>query len=212
MKFRLLFLLLIASISSLIAQDWEQQFSKEGVSVWTRKISWSDYKEFKGETTVNGSLNEILSILDDINCYTKWVYNCIEAKQIKRESAFRGIRYTAIKAPWPVTDRDVVFEYTVSQNRTTKVVNIKLIGIKGVVPEKGRVRMTYMIGNYQLTPIGKNKTKVIFQSHNDPAGSVPTSIVNKMITDTPYNTLLNLKTLIKSGNYRKQVFNEIIEF
>lgn len=212
MKFRLLFLLLIASISSLIAQDWEQQFSKEGVSVWTRKISWSDYKEFKGETTVNGSLNEILSILDDINCYTKWVYNCIEAKQIKRESAFRGIRYTAIKAPWPVTDRDVVFEYTVSQNRTTKVVNIKLIGIKGVVPEKGRVRMTYMIGNYQLTPIGKNKTKVIYQSHNDPSGSVPTSIVNKMITDTPYNTLLNLKTLIKSGNYRKQVFNEIIEF
>lgn len=212
MKFRFTLIILWATISSLFAQNWEPQICKEGVTVWTRKISWSDYKEFKGETIINGSLNDILSVFDDISSYTKWIYNCIEAKQIKRESAKRGIRYTAIKAPWPVSDRDVVFEYTVSQNINTKTVSVKLIGIKGVVPDCGRVRMTYMISSYEFTPVDKNKIKVIYQSHNDPAGSVPKSIVNTMITDTPFYTLLKLRELVKSGNYHKQIFKEIIEF
>lgn len=212
MKIRFTLFLIVVTISSLFAQNWEQKTHKDGITVWTRKVNQSDFKEFKGETIINGSLSDILSVFDDINCYTKWIHNCIEAKQVKRESAMKGTRYTAIKTPWPVSDRDVVFDYTVTQNRATKVVTSKLVGVKGGVPDKGRVRMTYMVGSYELTPIGKNKTKVAFQSHNDPAGKVPTSLVNQMITDTPYHTLIKLRALVHSGNYHKQIFKEITEF
>jgi hypothetical protein len=212
MKIRFTLIILFTTITSLFSQTWEQALSKDAITVWTRKVSWSEYKEFKGETTINANLNNILSVFDDLTTYTKWVHNCIEATQIKRESSSRGTRYIAIKSPWPVSNRDVVFEYTVSQNRATKVVNLKLIAVKGVVPDKGRVRMTYMISNYELTPLSKTKTKVIYQSHNDPAGSVPTAIINKTLTDTPYYTLLKLKQVIASGNYKKQIFKEIIEF
>lgn len=212
MKIRFTIIILFTTITSLFSQTWEQVLSKDAITIWTRKVSWSEYKEFKGETTINANLNTILSVFDDLTTYTKWVHNCIEATQIKRESSSRGTRYIAIKSPWPVSDRDVVFEYTVSQNRTTKVVNLKLIAVKGVVPDKGRVRMTYMISNYELTPLNKNKTKVIYQSHNDPAGSVPTAIINKTLTETPYNTLHKLKQVIASGKYKKQIFKEILEF
>ncbi len=211
MKIRFTIIILFATLSSLVAQNWEQEFTKDGVTVWTRKKSWSAYKEFKGEVVINANLCSILSVFDDINTYTKWLYNCIEAKQINQESKTKGVRYTAIKAPWPVSDRDIVFQYYVTQNKATKSVTLGLKGIKGMVPDCGRVRMTYMIGSYELIPLAKNKTKVIYQSHNDPAGSVPTAIINKTITETPYNTLLNLRKLVVSGNYKKQVYQEITE-
>jgi hypothetical protein len=211
MKLKLFVLFLLIS-PTIFAQNWEQALSKDGITIWTRKISWSDYKEFKGETIINSNLENILSVFDDLSTYKDWVYNCISSEQIKRESLFRGTRYIAIKAPWPVKDRDVVFEYTVSQNKTTKVLTIKMIAIKGVVPDRGRVRMTFMIGSYEFTPIAKNKTKVVYLSHNDPAGSVPTAIINKTITDTPYYTLFNLKNVIASGKFKKQTHKEILEY
>ncbi len=211
MKIRFTLLFLLATVSSIFAQSWEQEFSKDGVTVWTRKISWSKYKEFKGEVIINENLNNILSVFDDISTYTTWIYNCIDAQQVKKESTTRGIRYTAIKAPWPISDRDVVFQYYVTQNKTTKSVTLGLKGIKGVVPDRGRVRMTYMISSYELIPLAKNKTKVIYQSHNDPAGNVPTIVINKTITDTPYYTLLKLRQIATSGSYKKQVFKEITE-
>lgn len=212
MKIGFTFLLLWASIVGVVGQNWEQAMQKEGVTVWTRKLNWSQYKEFKGETVINSGLSDILSVFDDVTTYTHWIHNCIEALQISRESAFRGVRYTAIKAPWPVSDRDVVFKYTISQDPISKVVTLKLIGQKGLLPDKGRVRMTYMISSYQFIPLSKKETKVIYQSHNDPAGSIPTALINKMITETPFNTLVKLRKFVTSGNYKKQLFKEIKEF
>lgn len=212
MKIRFTFLILFATISALFAQNWDQVLSKDGITVWTRTVSWSDYKEFKGETIINSNLENIISVFDDISTYTKWVHNCIVAEQIKRESDFRGTRYTAIKAPWPVKDRDVVFDYTVTQNRTTKAVSLKLIAKKGIIPDRGRVRMTYMISSYEIIPLDKSRIKVIYQSHNDPAGSVPTAIVNQTLTDTPYYTLLNLKKVIASGKFKKTVHKGLLEY
>jgi len=207
-----LFVILIINSTSIYSQAWEQELNKNNITVWTRKLSWSAYKEFKAETTINSTLSDILSVFDDISNYPSWVYNCISTDIISKESIYKGTVYIAIKAPWPVSDRDMVYQYSASQNATTKAIIIRMKAIKSNYPIKGKVRMTFMIGSYELIPIAKNKVKVVYQSHNDPSGEIPKAIVNKMITDTPYNTLLNLRTLVESKKFKKQIYKEVIEF
>lgn len=212
MRIRLTLILLIITTPTLFAQNWNQALSKEGITVWTRDVSGSDYKEFKSEVIINGTLNNIISIFEDLSTYPKWIHNCIEAEQIQKKGPLHGIRYTAIKSPWPITDRDVVFEYTVLQSKSSKIISIKLNSIKGLVPDRGRVRITQMISNYTLTPLTKNLTKITYQSHNNPAGNIPPSLANKSFTENPYHTLFKLRQLIASGNYKKQIFKEITEY
>ena len=195
----------------LFSQEWNLEFEKNGIKVYTRKLDWSKIKEFKGETIINTNLGSIVSVFDDVNNYTKWVYNCVEAYRLKKESDFKGYIYTAIKTPWPVTNRDVVYQYSVSQNKTTKEVSFNVLAVKGMIPDKGNVRMTYMKSSYLLTPLDKNKVKVVFQNHSDPAGDVPESIINMFIKDTPYYTLLNLKRMIESPSFKKQFNDKILE-
>lgn len=204
---------LFALIQNVIfAQDWKLEMDKNNVKVWTRKLDWSNVKEFKGETIINSNLGSIVFVFDDVNNYTKWVYNCYESYRVKRESDFKGYIYTAIKTPWPVTNRDIVYQYSVSQNKTTKEVSFNVMAVKGMVPDKGNVRMTYMKSSYILTPIDKNRVKVVFQNHSDPAGDVPQSVLNMFITDTPYYTLLNLKKLIESPSFKRQTNKNILDF
>lgn len=212
LKIRLLLLnLLLVSSINIFSQNWKFEFEKDGVKVWTRKLDWSAIKEFKGETTINTNLGSVLYVLDDVENYPKWVYNCIQAYRVRKDSDYKGFIYSAIKTPWPVTNRDMVYQYSVSQNKTTLEVTLNVMAVKGMVPDKGFVRMTYMKSSYTLTPIEKNKVKVVFQNHSDPAGDVPLSIVNKFITDTPYYTLLNLRKMIENPHFKKHYNDKVKE-
>lgn len=210
-KYLLFFAVFSLSFYPLIAQNWNLEFDKDGIKVYTRKLDWSKIKEFKGETIINTNLGSIVYVMDDVNNFTKWVYNCKEAYRVRKDNDFKGYIYTVIKTPWPVTNRDVVYQYVVSQNKTTKEVSLNVLAVSGMVPDKGNVRMTYMKSSYLLTPLDKNRVKVVFQNHSDPAGDVPMSVLNMFITDTPYYTLLNLKRMIESPSFKKQYNDKILE-
>lgn len=207
----LLLVILFVGIFEVYSQNWVLEFEKNGIKVWTRKLDWSQIKEFKGETIINTNLGSIVYVLDDVNNYPTWVYNCIESYRVKKENDFKGYIYNVIKTPWPVKNRDFVYQYSVSQNKTTLVVSINTLAVKGMVPDKGYVRMTYVKSSYVLTPLDKNRVKVVFQNHSDPAGDVPQSIINMFITETPYYTLSNLRKMIESPNFKKHYNDNILE-
>jgi hypothetical protein len=192
-------------------QAWELKENKNGVKVYTRDVAGSDVEEFKGETTVKTNLGSLLSIMDDFKNYPTWAYNCPFAERVKKISVSEGIAYTVLKTPWPVTDRDLVTHYVITQNPKTKIVVLKMDAVKGYVPDKGNVRMTYLKGFYQFTPMKNGYVQIIYQVHSDPGGSVPTSIINMFIIDTPYNSLLNLKNKVENPKFVKTYRKEIVE-
>ncbi|NVO01455.1 MAG: START domain-containing protein [Bacteroidetes bacterium] len=194
------------------AQAWELKENKNGVKVYTREVPGSDCDEFKGEVTVKTNLASLINIMDDFKNYPNWAYNCTYAEKVKKVSVSEGYAYSVLKTPWPVTDRDLVVHYVITQNPKTKVVTLKMDGVKGFVPDKGNVRMTYLKGFYQFTPIKNGYVQIVYQVHSDPAGSVPTSVVNSFVEDTPFNTLLNLKNKVENPKFVKTYRKEIVEF
>jgi hypothetical protein len=193
------------------AQNWNLEFDKNGVKVWTRKLDWSKIKEFKGETIINSNLGSIIYVLDDTDNFPKWVYNCYEAKRLKKESEFRGVIYTAIKLPWPAKNRSVTYQYVATQDKATKVITLNMMSTKDIIKDDGNVRMTYMKSSYLITPLSANRVKIAFQSHADPAGDLPQSVINMFLIETPYQTLLNLKKIIESPGFKKQYLDHVEE-
>lgn len=194
------------------AQKWDLKVDKEGVKVYTRSIKGSNVQEFKGEVVVKSNMGSILSLIDSISEYPKWMHNCGFAQRLKKISPGSGYSYYVVDAPWPVTDRDACTFYNVTQDTSSKVVTVKIKGVKDYIPPKpDRVRIPKVEGMWQLVPLARGVTKIVYQVHSEIGGYVPAVLVNAYITDTPYYNLLHIKNLVESPLYQKREMKLIKE-
>ena len=62
---------------------------------------------------------------------------------------------------------------------------------------KGVVRIPYLDGFWLLEKIDDNKTKVTYQVHADPGGTIPAWLANATAVNNPYETLRNMRVNIE---------------
>jgi hypothetical protein len=206
--------LVIVSLISFnsFSQKWNLRADKDGIKVYTRGIESSNFQEFKAEVIVKSNLSGVLMLLDSISEYPKWMKNCSFAERLKKISKGSGYSYYIIKAPWPVSDRDACVYFKMNQDTSTKIVTITLKGIKDFSPIKsGYVRVPSLNGFWQLTPLSKGITKVVYQVHCDIGGYIPAAIVNAYITEAPLYNLSNLKKIVESPLFPKAIWGNVKE-
>jgi len=193
--------------------DWKVALEKDAVRVWTREASDSKFKEYKGEILVKSTLSCLVATLDDVDNQKNWLYDCDESKRLKTISKTEGINYFVQTAPWPVTYRDIVIQYKLTQDEKTKVVVIEMTGKKDYIPEKeDYVRVPTFKGRWEFTPISKGIIKVVYQAHSETGGSVPAAIANAACVDIPFNTLKNFKLEIEKPKYKNAVIEGLKEY
>lgn len=88
--------------------DWELITDKENISIYTRLTDVSPIKQLKVKTVFETDIQTLLSILNDVENYPKWVYKCIEAERLHTISSGEFYYRTVSDLPWPVSDRDVI--------------------------------------------------------------------------------------------------------
>jgi hypothetical protein len=216
MNCRKLFLLLAVPVFLSLnstGQPWNLKLDKAGIKVYTRSVTGSNVQEFKGEVVAKSNMATILGVIDSIVEYPKWMYECTYAERVKKINRESGYIYTVIHSPWPLSDRDLNTYYQVKQDSLSKVITVAMKGVKDYLPEKKDiVRIPAMTGFWQLIPVAKGVTKIVYQVHCESGGSVPASIVNAYITDTPYFNLLNLRKIVESPLYPKKNIADVKEF
>ncbi len=204
----LLFLLLLSPAN----ETWVVRKSKNNISVYTRSVFTSDYKEIKITTKVKASLSTVVKALSDVDHYTDWIYNCYSATLIKKVSDSDIITYQMLKVPWPVTDRDVVSHCRIYQDSKTKVVTISSDIVHGLIPEKDDfVRVKDFHSKYILTPQNDGFVDINYEMGTDPGGIVPAWLVNLVIVNAPYSTQENLNKLIQNPRYKTGGLSFIID-
>ncbi|HON79469.1 MAG TPA: START domain-containing protein [Spirochaetota bacterium] len=191
-----LLVVLMAATSGVVfsASNWTKEFTKNGISVYTRPIEGSSFKEFKGVGMIPASMEACQKVLMDIPNLTRWMPDCISAKLLSSSNGGSSvITYNETKTPWPVSNRDVVSQskVVVTNDRITHY--ITAINRPDLAPLKsGNVRMTKMTAQWTLIRKGP-KTLAIYQVRADPGGSLPAWLANKSSRDLPLNTLIGLK-------------------
>ncbi len=155
----------------------------------------SSFDEFKGVTILpDVTLNDVLNIILDVENYDELFPDCINPKILKREGNWYDIHYVQTNGPFPVKDRDSVFEQWTEIDRNGKHARITLKPLPDYIPEKeNMVRIRKGTGFWDLTEDDHKNVTVTYQFHGEPGGNIPSWLANTFVVSHPFETLKNLK-------------------
>ncbi len=194
--------ILASSTVFAINDSWSIEQENNGISIASREIDGSNFREFRAEMTLETKIDTIIAIFHDPNSFTQWVHQCSKAEIVQQNSFLDVIVYQVSNMPFLVTDRDIVIHDVYSYSNDYKEWTIDVKAIEGFVPVTDNVRITQSQGAYKLTQINDSEVKIVWTQHADPAGALPSWLVNSLIVDLPYETLNNLRELTKEEQYK----------
>lgn len=198
-------LLALAGPVPAIAGDDRLVIDRQQVKVWTVAEPGAPLRGFRAVTTVRSSLSGLVSLLMDTAAAPAWVYRTERMQLLHSDERAGTFTVLAEMDFWPLPDRDVVVEGKVSQDPATLVVTVESRGVDSatVPPRAEFVRMPSMRGRWEFRPLSKGLVEVRMSGHADPGGHIPDFLVNLMIKETPYRTLLGLRRSIEAAHYQQ---------
>jgi len=180
------------------ASNWALAKEKNTVRVYTRTIPDSDYKEFKGEVSINANLSDVLTFIKEPNLCPDWQYKCIYKLRLNKDYI-----YKLSNLPWPLNNRYTVMKSDEFFNAKTQIytINLKNIrrdllaeNIKNLLPDKGStVQMRTSDGYWKFDLSHAPNIQITHQMHGDPAGVIPAGLANLGVINAAYVSLDNLR-------------------
>lgn len=200
MKYKItLFFVLILSAALFSQAGWKKEFSKNGIDVYTRPMPGTSIKEFKGTGVIDGTIEEVNAVLDNIPGLKSWMPDCLVSRVVEKKGAGHLIIYQVIKTPWPLEHRDFTFETVITKGGDRIIRTVKAVSHPSVPPVDKYVRITDMNGEWILKRYGESgdKTYAEYRIKSDPGGNIPASIANSTSKKLPYETILGLRKQLK---------------
>ncbi|MGD0340709.1 MAG: hypothetical protein ABSA76_03250 [Bacteroidales bacterium] len=179
---------------SITAQSWNFVKEKDGIKIYTRKEGGKSLKSYRGVTDINAPAEEIFTLMEDVNNTDWWDKNLTQIKVLLYEKNKRAQYYLVYNLPWPVTDRDLCVDVTITIDPVTGERKITAVSLNGVIPErKDMIRIKDYQQTWTITPAGKEITHVVLEGFVDPAGIIPDWISNMLIIESPLKSISGLK-------------------
>lgn len=182
--------------------DWRLKKQDSGITVATAKVPGSKFRAVLSTMTVSASLSSLVSLVTNPDDCVNWVDFCVHSETHRRESQLEYWQYSISRMPWPLRKRDLVMHVTLSQEPTDAIVIIGKAEPDEVPVNKGLIRIEQAQSFWVFTPLPENKVRVENYIHADPGGGVPAWLMNQMLVDHPWNTLVNMRERIASEEYR----------
>ena len=175
-------------------REWKLAKNKNGIKIYTRLMSDGKFKEYKVETVISATPDELIDVLLDVEDYTQWMAFVKEARILESDGKKSFYVYSEVNVPWPFDNRDEVTLTKVHREEGSDVITIDVEIIPDYIPEKKKVvRMPSGKGKWIFTPVGEGKTELVHCFGGDPGGNIPAWIVNMFLVDGPYKTMLGLQ-------------------
>ncbi|TXB62956.1 hypothetical protein FRY97_11485 [Phaeodactylibacter luteus] len=208
MNFKLLYLLLAVCTAApsafAQAQDWSLKRDTDGMQVYLRDVPGSPIKQIKIEATLNASLDAVVSVLKDIDAYQEWIYKCQSAKRLQPSTQNSSHYYCRVDFPWPMSDRDFIAKSKLWQDENDRTVYIEVEGLPNDrEPVQDVVRIPELKISYALKPLPNEQVQMTYILHSDPAGDIPTWLVNMVVDNGPLNTVKGMREMLKKDAYRQ---------
>lgn len=192
-----IYIQLLAAQESLF--PWELIKQQEGITVYTRTVQGSSYKEFRGETDIHATVDQLLSFINNAQQCPYWRYKCIKMLTLSE-----GYLYQLSHLPWPFSHRYTVMKSTLTFNKknnryTLKLVNIERSklpnNIQAQLPElEDTLQMRFSDGYWQFTlNPSHHRIHILYQMHGDPGINLPSQLTQLGIINSAFITLSHLK-------------------
>ena len=180
--------------SSIAAQSWDFIKEKDGIKIFTRVEDGKTLKSYKAITDINVPAEKIFALMEDINNTDWWDKKLTQIKVLLYEKGKRSQYYMVYELPWPVADRDLCVDVTITTDPVTGIRRINAVALNGVIPERSdMVRIKDYLQTWTIIPDGKELTHIVLEGYVDPAGTIPKWISNMMIIESPIKAISGLR-------------------
>ena len=207
------FLSLFAAASSATEQvNMKLIQDKNGIKIWSYRLPDSPYYGFKAVTTVKSSLTGVVALLLDTEAASRWLYRTSEVQAIKLENDSTDFTVRVVTDfPWPFKDRESIVLGKITQDKQNHVVRIDSHSISDYPIRAGYERMPKVEGGWLFRPVANGQVEVTMTGHAELGGMVPAAIVNLLIQEHPYHSLMGLKKVIGEARFQTARLNAIHE-
>lgn len=192
--------LLVAPASA--AEGWERVREQDGVLSF-RGTGEGGLPAFRAETSIDANVLQVLAVLQDDTRRPEWMARCVDAFLIEQLGRWEFVSYNRLASVWPLSDRDVVVESTVTLDADGQRAVVAMRSIDSDVAFEGVRRIRSLAGQYRLAAEGQRRTGVQYELVLDVGSRLPTSILSPILEAIPFDTLRNLRShvLRTRGDY-----------
>lgn len=212
------FLMLVMANVAVASEspDMKLVLNKNGIKVWAYRVSNSPLYGFKAVTTVKSSLAGVVALVADTDAAPRWLYRTSEVEALKRDDQNMTFTVRVVTDfPWPFKDREAVVAGKISQDPNNLSVRVDSNSVGSYPLHEGYLRMPEVQGSWIFKPIGQGQVEITMTGHADPGGYLPASLINLLIQEHPYNSLLGLREIIgesrfqtvRVANIREPIYN-----
>lgn len=180
---------------NLMAQNtWTVEKAKNDITVSTRKLPNSTLKDYKAEMIVeNATIEEAVNIILNFEAYKGWFPNTHESLLLEKPDANTYIQYYQVKAPWPISNRDIVTKFNIITSEKEIRIEMQSLGNDFMAEKKGVVRMPSLKGFWLISDLGDGNIRIEQEVASDPGGAIPAWLLNAVVVDTPFDSFTNLR-------------------
>jgi hypothetical protein len=191
-RFRIILIFFLTLVLSCltVAQSWDFIKEKDGIKICTCKETGKSLKSYKGVTDIKAPAEKVFAMIEDVNNTDWWDKNINQIKVLLYEKYKRAQYYLVYDLPWPVSDRDLYVDVTVTIDPVTGEGRITAVPLTGVLPEHhDMIRIKEYRQTWTVTPAGKELAHVVLEGYVDPAGEIPDWLSNLLIVDSPLKVI-----------------------
>lgn len=180
---------------------WKLRLDKAGIQVFTRPEPGSAFDRYRAVMTVTGPVTPYLALLQDIGNYTQILHATVDARLVQ-DHGNEKIVYIANQHPG-VKSRDYYARMRFTHNPQDGSYTLDWRLAPGFPEDPKRVRLRALHSITHLVPRAGNQMEFSMEGHVEPGGVVPALLANRVIMDTPWNTLKSVRKHAQSEKYQK---------
>jgi hypothetical protein len=181
------------------AQTWDFIKEKDGIRVYTRKEEGKPLKYFKGVADIQAPVERFYNLIGNVKNVEWWDKNVKELKVLSYEMGKHSQYYLVYDSPWPVTDRDLCVDATITTDPVTGVRIVNSVPLPGLVPERPEyVRIREYWQRWTITPKENGYVHVVLEGYVNPGGSIPDWVYNMVVTETPLKIIRGIKERVET--------------
>ena len=197
----------LAGISAFAQEDWKLKNREQGVTVYTRSTSNSNFNTVRTVCTLQTTLTRMCAVLQDVMRTPEWVYGTKKCRLLEQESPSALFYYAEMEMPWPVKNRDFIIRISMRQNPVSGEVTVLADNRPERLPVvENNVRIMKSAGVGKITPLKGGYLRVQYDLHVEPGGQLPPSVVNLFMYDGPFETFKKLPSRVAMSAYENVKF------
>ena len=176
------------------ALRWEPLTRSNGVDVSRSKVPGSPILGVRVVATKNVHIGKIYELFRNVSRQVEWVNRLKKTYLISKPEDENPRYYSHYHSPWPVNDRDFVFQRKLHIDEDKKRITVLIHSVvDDRLPEKNCcVRGWLSRGYWRFTALPGNKTKIEVELFTDPKGLLPSWVINLLQKSWPVKSIGSL--------------------